>query len=1281
MGNAQGKARGKNKYSRWDNAVPPAPPGKPAIAPGSPKNQPDLVTLRWEPPVNDGGAPVRGYLVEHRRTGSPHWVRATPDLVVGTAVTLSGLEPGWRYQFRVSAENCAGLSDPSELSEPLTVTLSRQGALAPHFVLELKDMVALENDKVEFVAVVRGHPTPAIAWHKDGSEVFSDRRMRIVTEKDQSMLVIFQASFGDEGEIKCSATNRLGHSVSRARLKIEAPPSIRLPRQYEDGLVFEKDEMLRLKVSVAGRPLPRVAWSHEGRPVKFGGRHEVRDTERSSSLRVVDARRSDSGEYKVKATNRLGEDVATFTVTVTDRPLPPGKPQIAMILGRSLTLSWAEPEDDGGFRIETYIVEYYRLGWNVWLKAATCRQLTTTLGDLIEGSEYRFRVKADNPCGVSDPSPESDVIFIPDPRRGLLQAPTRSRSINMGDMENRLREEKNSKQSELNRMSKEINLRTTSAGTLQTDRNSVIPKNVSKKGTSNEEISGAQFKKTDSLPSTVTKENDRLVGKRPAEKESQQKRIVDDTRDLNTSKKIETSAKKTSYETLNTNTSMELKASSKSSLEESRNVPNTNITKKSIGNEKETDAGFKTYYKDKELKTTPKLLTPPLILGMDENKDGSHERIPDNTTHPVPALKKSAEQPDTKETGREQYSSPLSPREDDDSIIHGSSELMLVLLPEERETKPKKGTDTTGRPGKSAPKDGSPPRLSLSAPALDLSGSHVLPPLRNAVSSSQLLHEKAMARFYEAVEAEEERRHRPPRSPVSIRVNSVDVDSGDEEETRSPEREVASPSWFTRRSYQEYEADIGRVRSKLAAVGELKRQSTFRKSLSQEESEPVEAELEDEAYDEEEDEDEGGEEDVEEEEEEMEEEDEVLEEEEEEEGEIESEEEEEEIIEEVPKRQHISAYESRKTLQQKLNSLSQDDEDYEDAEDMTYHPRSMVPVAVAKLDSTDSLEQKGNSSPENNLEERHSESTPPANFAKHERKNGSWSEEELIERRNDAGDVGSAARESAERSDGVVMRQRRAEAPETPGQEVENIDADVALSAAEIARQRRLKVRQKSVEEDVEANQAIVNLYGDIIREYGSMRKAPTVMYLNTEDLKKAAYSSEETDTAQEQHSETAPPKAAEQRVQADEPSTKVNHHEVQPKKQFGPQPKRKKPGPLAPPAFFPPPEVRAREIRLPEPSLNDELSAAAGTQNPNSPTAETAKNPLASEEQMKMDAAGRNVKFFVSFLTDLALFAVACWLYFFKDERLAIPVLVFMVYRQAMDAIKKYLPERWTRR
>lgn len=127
----------------------PAPPGKPILISGTNETQPDVVAIRWERSPSNGGSAIIGYLVEHRRLGSPHWVRSTSGLCAFPELTLSGLEPGWRYQFRIKAQNALGLSQPSEVSEPLTVTLQRATiACAPQFDLELKDKVALENEQV-----------------------------------------------------------------------------------------------------------------------------------------------------------------------------------------------------------------------------------------------------------------------------------------------------------------------------------------------------------------------------------------------------------------------------------------------------------------------------------------------------------------------------------------------------------------------------------------------------------------------------------------------------------------------------------------------------------------------------------------------------------------------------------------------------------------------------------------------------------------------------------------------------------------------------------------------------------------------------------------------------------------------------------------------------------------------------------------------------------------------------------------------------------------------------
>lgn len=157
--------------------------------------------------------------------------------------------------------------------------------------------------------------------------------------------------------------------------------------------------MIRLKVEIAGRPFPEVIWSHNGEILTDGDRYEITSSDKNSTLKIINSNRSDRGEYNLRAINSLGEDNSSFLVTVTARPVPPGRVAIKTLIANTVTLSWQPPVDDGGCKIGNYIVEYFRVGWNVWLKAATCRTLAVTLNDLIEGSEYRFRVKAENPYG------------------------------------------------------------------------------------------------------------------------------------------------------------------------------------------------------------------------------------------------------------------------------------------------------------------------------------------------------------------------------------------------------------------------------------------------------------------------------------------------------------------------------------------------------------------------------------------------------------------------------------------------------------------------------------------------------------------------------------------------------------------------------------------------------------------------------------------------------------------------------------------------------------------
>lgn len=53
--------------------------------------------------------------------------------------------------------------------------------------------------------------------------------------------------------------------------------------------------------------------------------------------------------------------ITVASAMVADKPTAPGRAKVVMTLGRSVTLSWTSPEDDGGCKIGNYIVEYYRV--------------------------------------------------------------------------------------------------------------------------------------------------------------------------------------------------------------------------------------------------------------------------------------------------------------------------------------------------------------------------------------------------------------------------------------------------------------------------------------------------------------------------------------------------------------------------------------------------------------------------------------------------------------------------------------------------------------------------------------------------------------------------------------------------------------------------------------------------------------------------------------------------------------------------------------------------------
>ena len=86
----------------------------------------------------------------------------------------------------------------------------------------------------------------------------------------------------------------------------------------------------------------------------------------------------------------------------TDVPKAPKHLRVSQILHDSVTLSWSEPETDGGAPITQYVIERKDASRQHWTTAGTVDGDRTSfrVTKLLEGNEYFLRVSAENAIGV-----------------------------------------------------------------------------------------------------------------------------------------------------------------------------------------------------------------------------------------------------------------------------------------------------------------------------------------------------------------------------------------------------------------------------------------------------------------------------------------------------------------------------------------------------------------------------------------------------------------------------------------------------------------------------------------------------------------------------------------------------------------------------------------------------------------------------------------------------------------------------------------------------------------
>uniref|UniRef100_A0A673JAC8 Titin n=1 Tax=Sinocyclocheilus rhinocerous TaxID=307959 RepID=A0A673JAC8_9TELE len=396
----------------------PLPPGKVTLK----EVTGNSVTLSWEKPDHDGGSRITGYIVEMQGKNSEKWTQVMTVKV--TEAVVVGLTQGEEYSFRISATNEKGTSDPRPLSVPV---VAMDVVIAPAFKLLFSTFSVLAGDDLKIDVPYVAQPKAAVTWQKDGIALKETTRVNAEIAERHLYLVIKEATRDDVGKYTIKLTNLAGEATADINVivldkpgpptgpikieedKLEAP-DIDLDADLRKMITVRAGGSLRLFVPIRGRPTPEVKWGKAEGEINEAAQIDI--TSSFTSLIIENVNRFDSGKYTLTLENASGTKSAFISVRVLDNPDAPANFRVKEITKNSVTLTWEPPLLDGGAKIKNYIVEKRESTRKVYSAVATCNKMTWKIEPLQEGSNFFFRVLAENEHGIGLPAETLEPIKI-----------------------------------------------------------------------------------------------------------------------------------------------------------------------------------------------------------------------------------------------------------------------------------------------------------------------------------------------------------------------------------------------------------------------------------------------------------------------------------------------------------------------------------------------------------------------------------------------------------------------------------------------------------------------------------------------------------------------------------------------------------------------------------------------------------------------------------------------------------------------------------------------------
>uniref|UniRef100_A0A8D2NTV4 Myomesin 2 n=1 Tax=Zosterops lateralis melanops TaxID=1220523 RepID=A0A8D2NTV4_ZOSLA len=381
------------------------------------------VVLSWDPPVPRGREPLT-YFIEKSMVGSGSWQRVNAQVAVKSPrYAVFDLAEGKPYVFRVLSANKNGISDPSEITEPI----------------QPQDTIVLPSAPGQVVATRNTKTSVVVQWDKPKQEedlygyyidysVVGSNRWEPSNHKPikYNRFVVHGLETGEQYVFRVKAANAVGLSENSQESEAVTVQAALTCPSYPHGITLLNCDghsmTLGWKAPTYSGGSPILGYYMDKREANHQNWHEVNSSLITQTIYTVKDLIEDAFyEFKVAAANLVGigqpsdpsEHFKCKAWTMPE-PGPAYDLMICEVRNTSLVLLWKAPVYEGKSPITGYLVDYKEVDTEDWItaneKPTPKRYFKVT--DLHEGHTYVFKVRAVNDAGIGKSSEISEPVLV-----------------------------------------------------------------------------------------------------------------------------------------------------------------------------------------------------------------------------------------------------------------------------------------------------------------------------------------------------------------------------------------------------------------------------------------------------------------------------------------------------------------------------------------------------------------------------------------------------------------------------------------------------------------------------------------------------------------------------------------------------------------------------------------------------------------------------------------------------------------------------------------------------